>query len=140
MTDDTQTRSEDVPMIGDVRPSSEAPITEVAQKDSDSVALETKNEKNGAQNEKDSNSAIADSITSKDTSTSVSDAPRTTDFPGQADTPAAPINLGGAGITEGSDVSSSTQRSRTCIDCMKVYTVWCNKMPSGYDKVRAHCQ
>lgn len=108
MTDDTQTRSEDVPMIGDVRPSSEAPITEVAQKDSDSVALQTKNEKNGAPNEKDSNSAIADSITSKDTSTSVSDAPRTTDFPGQADTPAAPINLGGADITEGSDVSSST--------------------------------
>lgn len=108
MTDDTQTRSEDVPMIVDVRPSSEAPITEVAQKDSDSVALQTKNEKNGAPNEKDSNSAIADSITSKDTSTSVSDAPRTTDFPGQADTPAAPINLGGADITEGSDVSSST--------------------------------
>lgn len=107
-TDNTLTRSEDVPMIADLIPSSKAPITEGVQRDSDSVTLESENEKNRDTIEKNSNSATADSISLREINASASDDPRITSLPAQAGTPAAPVNPGGADITEVSDVPSST--------------------------------
>ncbi|RMX51696.1 hypothetical protein pdam_00008112, partial [Pocillopora damicornis] len=106
-TDNTLTRSEDVPMIADLIPSSEAPITEGVQRDSDSVTLESENEKNRDTIEENSNSATADSISLREMN-DASDDPRITSLPAQAGTPAAPVNPGGADITEVSDVPSST--------------------------------
>lgn len=107
-TDNTPTRSEDVSMIADLIPSSKAPIMEGVQRDSDSVTLESENENNRGTIEKNSNSATADSISLQEINASASDDPRIINLPAQADTPEAPVNPGGADITEGNDVSSTT--------------------------------
>ena len=102
--DKTPTPIEDVPMVAEVLPSSEVPMSEEVASDSNLVAIESKNITPA---EKELNPAPLESAFPRDPDATVPGHPSAIGLTSKAEKPLAGVNSGGAVLTDSSDPSGS---------------------------------